>query len=372
MVTDRNRQVNNNLPLFRQFPALETLPNISLCHFPTPVDVLDATRLSDQPGSWPASLHIKRDDLSAADYGGNKIRKLEFLLAQAQQSGCSKVLTFGFAGSNFAAATAWHARKQNIGCISMLLPQPGADYLKKNLLIQLNAGAELHLQQSPLRLGIDSIWQMMLHTVRDRSLPLWIPAGGSNAVGVMGFVNAALELVEQCQSSALPLPDRIYLAMGSMGSAVGLALGLELIGAPTQVIAARVVDSQFASQKKATALISQCCKLLSRNGVQPPRVEDVMARILIRDEFFGQGYGHSDARTTEAIDVFQSLYGTQLDPTYSGKAAACLISDIRSGQLKDKHVLYWHTSNSSDLAPLCVEQDWRRLPQALHHYFDNG
>ncbi len=355
--------------LFRTYPQLAVrVPHVGLCDLPTPVAAM--------PGLGEAlgieSLHVKRDDLSAREYGGNKVRKLEFLLADAAHRGCREVLTFGFAGSNFAAACAHYARCLDLGCVSMLLPQENAAYLRDNLLVGLAAGAELHERDSVPALAADAAWQFTRHWLRHGRRPYWIPAGGSSPTGVLGFVNAAFELRAQVEAGDLPEPDRLYLAMGSMGSAAGLAIGLRAAGLSTRVVAVRVVEKKFAGARLLDDLLHQCCGWIGNLDSGFPVPDPAQLEVEVRDEFFGGGYGVIDSDTAKAIRRTAELEHLGLDGTYSGKAMTALFRDAAAGACAGKRVLFWSTFNSRPLAPLLADLDHRRLPTRLQRYFRDG
>lgn len=356
----------SDLPLFQRWPALAgRIPHLSLCTLPTPV--LPAPALAD--ALHLDALHIKRDDLSAADYGGNKTRKLEFLLGDARQRGRKRVLAFGYAGSNFAAATAWYARQQGLGSISMLLPQPNAAYVRENLLLSLAAGAELHSAPNEFGLALKAIGTSLKHGLHAQ-WPYWIPAGGSSPLGVLGFVNAGLELAQQIQRGDCPQPQAIYLALGSMGSVAGLAIGLRACGLPIPIQAVRVVPTRYGNRKGLSRLVHRTCQYLRRQGAETPEPEQALTLCQLRDEFFGQAYGEFTDAAREAMQLGQSQAGIELDGTYSGKAMAALIADARQGVIKDQAILFWNTHNSQDTQPLIADQDPQRLPVSLRRYFE--
>ncbi|HDP35458.1 MAG TPA: pyridoxal-phosphate dependent enzyme, partial [Candidatus Hydrogenedentes bacterium] len=250
-------------PLFKQYPGLRhTLPHLALGALPTPVERLD--KMEETLNACDTELHIKRDDLSGNPYGGNKVRKLEFLLAHAVAHGYKEVLTFGAAGSNHALATALYAKPLGLRCISMLVPQPNSHGLRKNLLLSLHAGAELHYAPGMVPTAFATIKQLCVHKIRAGKLPYMIPPGGSSPLGLIGFVNAALELRDQIEAGMLPEPDSIYAASGTMGTVVGLLLGLQAAGLPTQVVAVRVTAAQFTSMKKAERLFRDANALLHK------------------------------------------------------------------------------------------------------------
>ena len=218
------------IPLFEEYPLLrEKLAYVPLGEFPTPVQKLE--RLGAELGI--SQVYIKRDDLSGKLYGGNKPRKLEFILGDVLRSRAKEAMTFGGAGSNHALSTAMYAREVGLKSISMLMPQPNARYVRRNLLMSHYCGAELH----PCGSGLESvrnmplvyaaaIYQLLRHRLRKGRLPYFIPPGGSSLLGVVGFVNAALELGRQIAGGEMPEPEYIYVACGTMGTAAGLTLGL--------------------------------------------------------------------------------------------------------------------------------------------------
>ena len=354
------------LPLLNRLPGLgERLQPLSLCNLPTPLVEVAG------PGSCP--LLIKRDDLSADAYGGNKVRKLEFLLADALRQGSRSVLTFGFAGSNFAAATAWYARQQGLDCVSLLLPQAPEPYVRSNLLLQQASGGKCVQRDTTLLLGIEAIRQMLAGRLSGGlgagRWPYWIPAGGSSPVGVLGFVNAALELQLQLEAARLPAPTDFYLAMGSMGSVAGLAIGMALAGMQTRIVATRVVESRFAGEHKLRALLAKTLTWLRPLHASLPDAEALMQRIEIRNDHFGAGYGIPSAGDRAAM-AFLKDGGMPADPAYTAKAMCCLLEDLRGGRLANARPCFWLTCNGRSLQPLTRGADWRRLPAVFHGYFD--
>lgn len=343
-------------PLHELAPGLaQHLPAQALCDLPTPV--------SDLPLPGLGCIIVKRDDLTAADYGGNKLRKLEFLLADAQAKGASELLTFGFAGSNFAAATALQAQRHDMRCISLLLPQSPEPYVRDNLRLQLAAGAELHLRKSVPALAADALWQMLRHRWHAGAWPYWIPAGGSSPLGVLGFVNAALELDRQTDA----FPTDIYVAMGSMGSVAGLAVGAAILGVDTRIVAVRVVEPRFANPRALRKLIVSVLALLRKQGVQVPSVDAVLTRIEIREEFFGEGYGVPSNETRAAMDELRTA-GLPVESAYTGKAFACILADRKAGR-SGPTPLFWLTCNGTDTRALSAGVSASQAPEAFRDYF---
>ena len=346
-------------PLLQAHPKLAAaLPVAGLLAGPTPI-----AALAGAPG-----LFVKRDDLSAPDYGGNKVRKLDFLLADAQARGARELLTFGYAGSNFVAATSWHGRKLGLRTIAYLLPQQTADYVADNLAVDLAAGAELHVLGGTGRIGAAAVLRSAAALLRSGRAPVWIPPGGSSPLGTVGFVNAAFELERQVESGAMPEPDVIYTAFSSMGTVAGLALGLELAGLRARIQAVQVVGPQFASWRKLEDLVGQTGRWLRRldPALKPGRA---LERVQIRNEFLGAGYAKPAGETRPAMRRFVSSGGSRADPCYSGKALAGLYHDLDVGRLRDKVTLYWHTLSARNLPPGVRRPAPESVPAALRDYF---
>lgn len=355
------------LPLFAAYPRLgEALPRLALGDFPTPVSAMP--RLGAAIGV--PTLFLKDDGRSSEFYGGNKVRKLEFLLAAAQRRGAREVITFGYAGSNHAAATAAHAQRLGLRGISMLLPQRGAAYLRTNLLLSLACGAELHEYGStPLLVG-GTLFQMLRHTLMRGRVPFFVPPGGSSALGTVGFVNAAFELAAQVRAGALPVPDRVYVAFGSMGSAVGLALGFAALGWPTRVVAVRVVPEAYASRRGAMLVWRRLDSLLRARDASFPATTFSGDALEVRDGFLGEGYACFTPEGERAMEMAARSEGLKLDGTYTGKTLACLIADAQAGHLEGRHVVFWNTYNTVDLSSRIAGIEPRRLPHRLQRYFD--
>lgn len=354
------------IPLFRAYPALqERLPYAPLASLPTPVRAWDA--LGSEVGA--GRLYAKCDGESGADYGGNKVRKLAFLLAAARARGAREVITFGAAGSNHALATAIYARKLGLAPILMLAPQPNAENVRRNLLRGYAAGADLrHFQgrRAVSRATVDEVLRLHRETGRR---PYIIPAGGSSPLGTAGFVNAALELRDQVAAGVLPAPDVIYVASGTMGTCIGLLVGLAAAGLETRVEAVRVTVAPFTSPEKARHLFARTVGLLRRADPGFPDLAFPETRFAIRDEFLGAGYARYTEAGVAAVDRIKAREGVVLEGTYTGKALAGLLADAVAGTLEGRTVLFWNTYNARPLAPAIQSVDYDQLPAPFHRYF---
>lgn len=349
----------NLLPLFAHSARLAgSLPVAGFLAGPTAV------------GKLGPELYVKRDDLSAADYGGNKVRKLDFLLADARARGVRELLGFGYAGSNFIAATAWHGRKLGLHTIGYLLPQAPASYVADNLSVALHSGAELRLLGSTGAIARAAVLRSAASLLRRGRLPAWIPPGGSSPLGVMGFVNAAFELRAQIEAGLTPAPALIYVAFSSMGTVAGLALGAELAGLKARIVAAQVVDARFAGAEKLRGLLDQTDRFLRRRDpALGGKSAQALQRIQIRTEFFGEAYARPTAATRAAMQRFSRDSGARADSAYTGKALACLYHDLDSGLLRGKTALYWHSFNAHGLPPGVRRPQAHEVAPGLREYF---
>jgi len=349
-----------SFPLFDAYPDVaRAVRRIPLADIPTPLDVYGR---GDHDLNV-ARLMIKRDDLSGRAYGGNKVRKLEFLLGEAHRQGARGVLTFGVAGSNHALATSIYARARGLDSYSMLTRQSNAAYVRRNLLAGHRAGARLVAFESEEAAAAGA--RQLIRDARDRGeLIVAIPGGGSSPVGCLGFVNAGLELAAQLRSCGLPEPDRIYLALGTVGTAAGLLLGLRLAGLATRLIAVRVVREDVARPERLTGLIRDTRKLLGCPGLSCEELPE------IRHEFVGPGYARFTPEGVAAMARARDEFDLKLEGTYTGKAFAALLADARQGRLEGETVLFWNTYNSRPLEEAVTRADYHALPKPFHFYFE--
>lgn len=352
------------IPLLDAFPRLTCrVPHHSLGSFPTPVAELKG--LAQQLGRQ--GLYIKRDDLSAKPYGGNKVRKLEFVLADALQKGVRTIVTSGAAGSNHALATAIYGRRLGFQVELMLFAQPAGDEVRANLLAAFHSDARLHHAES-YAAHCRMLDEFLSRSAQQGEHLYCIPPGGSCALGALGYVNAALELKMQIECGEIPDPDEIFVAYGTMGTAVGLALGILLAGMRSRVRAIRVVPDAVANAGKYQALFESTKRLLMEADPAIRSVAFAPGDLSADDSFFGPGYGQTTPAADEAIDTFERCEGIMLDRTYTGKTAAAFLAEARNSP-PDRKLLFWLTKNSCPLSPESQSINYRRLPEEFHHYF---
>ncbi|MBX3180279.1 MAG: pyridoxal-phosphate dependent enzyme [Candidatus Hydrogenedentes bacterium] len=352
--------------LFDSFPKLrETLPHVALAALPTPVRAWP--ELAAEAGC--AALYVKCDDLTGPEYGGNKVRKLEFLLGAARARGAQTVLTFGAAGSNHALATAIYARRLGFGAISMLAPQPYTSAIPRNLLRGHAAGADLRLYLGRAAVARGTVEEVVRAVREGTPRPYIIPAGGSSPLGTVGFVNAGLELAEQVRAGELPEPAALYVASGTMGTCAGLLIGLMVAGLKTEVHAVRVTAPPFTSPERARMLFARTVGLLRRADPGFPNLEFPEAQFRLREGFLGAGYARATDAAREAVARVRAREGVTLEATYTGKALACLLDDAPAGRLRGGPALFWNTYNSRPIGPEVKSVDHHQLPAAFHRYF---
>jgi D-cysteine desulfhydrase len=222
--------VDPNAPsaLVGRFPQIaERVSRVPLCDLPTPV--VRAEKLEAEARLGP--LYVKRDEATARPYGGNKPRKLEWVLGDAQARSISRVMTFGGLGTNHGLATALYAARLGMACDLVLVDQPVDDHVRRRLREHVAAGASIHYGRSVFGTAVRALGLLARHP-----RTLVIATGGSSLRGVLGFIDAGLELADQIRRGELPEPARIYVAVGTGGTVAGLAAGLSLAGVRSLVV----------------------------------------------------------------------------------------------------------------------------------------
>lgn len=357
--------MSETLPLFSAYPGLSALPYVSLGIFPTPVQEIPGFQ------QFRNRVFIKRDDLSGRDYGGNKIRKLEFALGEAKSKDAEEVITFGCDGSNHALATGIYAGKLGMHSISILRTQLNTHYLRKNLLKSLYYGIELHHCET--KQEMDALTEHLLGERRDagRKEPYIIPVGGSSPLGTVGFVNAAFELAKQVSEKLLPEPDYIYAAAGTNGTVCGLMVGLKALRMKTQVIPVRVNDAERVNVDAISRLVADTVALLRKYDASFPAIHIPPEEIPLVNGFFGGKYALFTEEGMTALNRIREETGLQLEGTYTGKTLAALLDAVHT-KLSGKTILFWNTLNSRE-CPIDVEKnlDYRDLPADFYRYFEN-
>ena len=195
--------------------------------------------------------------------------------------------------------------------------------------------------------------------------------GGSSPLGLIGYVNAAFELHQQVRAGALQAPDVIYIASGTLGSSVGLALGCGLLGLETRICAVAVTDTRYTSTGKARRLFQQANSLLRNADASVPRLRFEHSGFRLRHDFFGDEYGLYTEAGIQAMQQVSSATGLKLEGCYTGKCAAALLHDLHQGNLHGKRVMLWNTYDAQGAAQPDTQLDYHELPAAFHRYYEH-
>ncbi|MEO7084898.1 MAG: pyridoxal-phosphate dependent enzyme [Gemmatimonadaceae bacterium] len=320
-----SRNIRTTIPLVERFPTLANVSRVSLGRFPTPIVPLTAL----STGLW-----IKRDDLCADPIGGNKVRALEFLLGGVGED--DELVTVGSAGSTHALALATYGHRLNAKVALGLWRHemnPTATVVAERLLKQR---ADIANFRSPVGAYL---WGF----IRRARGAKWIAAGGSDPLGVLGHVNAGLELVEQIEAGILPQPSYVVVPVGTGGTAAGLALAFAIAGRDITVVGVRVVPKIIARKGHVLSLASSTAKLIaSHTGAKLPRVNPGSIDIVHTE--FGGAYGRetdSARAASTKLDELRLRPPLSLDGSYSAKAFAHAI-----GLAARKPTLFWLTFDS--------------------------
>lgn len=303
----------------------------------TPIEFLP--NLSKELG---AKIYIKRDDLLGLTSGGNKTRKLEFLMADALAQGCDTIITVGAVQSNHCRLTLAAAVKEGLACHLLLEERvPGSynpDASGNNLLYKLLGAASIRVvpADSDLAGGMEEIAEEVRAS---GGKPYIIPGGGSNPLGSLGYVACAEEILAQTFEMGLQI-DHLVTPSGSGGTHSGIVAGMTGNNAGIPITGISVRPKKDAQEVKIRELATQAVKLAGADIEIPAEV------VRVRDEFVGPGYSLPTKEMTEAIQLFARTEGILLDPVYTGKTGAGLVAMARGGEFGDGNVLLLHTGGS--------------------------
>jgi len=308
----------------RHFPRLE------LGVAPTPVREL---------GGLGAGVWMKDESGYGDLWGGNKVRKLEFTLADARRRGRRTLVTSGALGTNHGLATALYGRAQGFDVVLALVDQPVDDHVRGQLRRLEATGARIHRTHGPARTIAAAPWIL----ARARR-PYYLPVGGSSAVGCLGWIEAARELAEQVRAGELPEPTHAVVAIGSGGTAAGLAAGLPSAGLATRVVGVAVYGKRTPSARRIL-------RLARKTNALRGEPDSPLAPFELRTEWLGDGYGHRTEEAERATRLARDREALQLDPVYTSKTMAALLDLRAAGALGSGPVLYWHTYGARPTDP---------------------
>ncbi|MBA0203779.1 MULTISPECIES: D-cysteine desulfhydrase [Pectobacterium] len=322
---------------------LARFPRLSLGHFPTPLEALP--NLSAYLGG--PTIYIKRDDATGLATGGNKTRKLEFLLADAQQQGADIIITQGATQSNHVRQTIAAATKLGLKTKVLLekrVEDYGEDYQRSgNVLLDHLLGGEI-IDHLPAGTDMQQAMETLAESLRKEGLkPYVIPGGGSSPVGALGYVACAEELLFQSSQQRLRI-DHIVHATGSTGTQAGLVTGLAATHSQIPLLGISVRAPKAKQEENVYALAQRTWQLLGIPGELP------RSAVQVNSDYVGKGYGIPTEGTLEALRLLAQLEGILLDPVYSGKGMAGLIDLIRQGHFRaDENIVFIHTGGSAGL-----------------------
>lgn len=321
---------------------LSRYPRHFLAHLPTPLELMPRlSKALDGPEIW-----IKRDDCTGLSTGGNKARKLEFLMAEAELMNANLVITQGATQSNHARQTAAFCAKLGIDCHILLEDRTGyenSNYNSNgNVLLDYLHGATI--ERRPTGLDMNAEMEIVADKFRDQGKQVYtIPGGGSNPTGALGYVNCAFELMSQINYKQMEV-DAIVFATGSAGTQAGLITGLKAMNVSIDLLGISVKAPKDVQEHNVFKLACQTAEKLGCPNIVSR--EHVVANA----DYVGEGYGLPSKAGIEAINMFARLEGILLDPVYSAKAAAGLINLIRKKQFKKgQRIIFIHTGGSSAL-----------------------
>ncbi len=320
-------------PIFDYFPALGNhVAPLDFCALPTPVQPM--------PGLGPHAW-VKRDDRSSLAYGGNKVRKLAFILSDVLRHNKTHLITFGGTGTNHGVATAIFCRRLGIRCTILTFPQPWSLQVELNQRLMQEHGATL----IPYESLFACLRGFYAHRLKASSGDYLLWAGGSTVLGTLAYINAALELSWQISRGLCPEPEYIFCAVGSQATLAGLSLGIQIAGLNSKIVGVRAAPARLGpfsacTTKTVSNLRRQTMRYLKQIS---PSAHEFSEQFILLDRYYSPGYGAATPAVGQAIARFADFAGIQLEATYTGKAAAAFL-DWASP--RGAPVLFWNTFNS--------------------------
>jgi 1-aminocyclopropane-1-carboxylate deaminase/D-cysteine desulfhydrase-like pyridoxal-dependent ACC family enzyme len=325
-----------------------TLPGMNKIVSPLKTPVERLAQLSP----FNVNLWVKRDDLTHPTYGGNKVRKLTHILREAKERGFSKIITIGAAGSHHVLATTIFGGQAGLSVEAAMTPQPTNQHVEENLRAGLGFGLRPFVARTYAAVPF-----VILRRLGEQTM--YVPVGGSNVLGAMGYVDASRELAEQIRNGEMPKPDIVIVTLGSGGTVAGIAAGLAAEGIDSKVIGVVVADPPWAIEIAARRLTRKCARKI---GIPPEKMPD---RDLVTDtRYLGRGYGFTTPEGELAMKRAAEV-GLTLDPTYTSKTFAAALDLVEAAA--GKNILYWHTLSSAPMGPLLkdaptsVPESFRKL-----------
>jgi len=365
--------------LFKSYPNLkEKVPWIHLLtNIPSPIDRL--TELENYLEISEGEIYIKRDDKDHHIYGGNKLRKFEFIIGNVIKQKKKGIITIGGIGTNHGIACAIACKELGLKCHLFLSHQPLTWHVQRSLLLYDYFGATLHLSKS-FEMGVfKSLIFKLFHPsyflMSIGGTPLF---GVGTPLGTIGFINAIFELKVQIDKGIIPEPDVIFVPGGSSGTASGLAAGCKLAGIKTKINMVNVSLDIVVNNKAVIKNANKAIKYLRKRDKSLPDVNVNLDDFKMIKGYLGSGYGVKTVKGQNAVDIVMKLEGYKrdfkLDTTYTGKTMAGLIDYMKNKENNSKKVLFWNTYNSNDLDKYLKETNfnYKKLPKKFHRFFEEA
>ena len=321
---------------------LTGFPRVPLAHLPTRLEIMP--RLSEKLGG--SEIWVKRDDCTGLATGGNKTRKLEFSMGEAQERGADTIITVGAVQSNHVRQTAAAACKLGMKCEVLLehrVTDPSDLYRTSgNVLLDRIFGA--NLREYDAGTDFEAAMQEVAGDIRAAGgMPYIVPGGASNPVGALGYVGCGEELLQQCEEQDVTF-NHIVTATGSAGTHAGLAVGLRGSGSDLPILGIGVNAARDAQEEKVYKLAVETADLVEKPGCVTR--QDIVADC----NYIGPGYGRPTEAMNEAVLLLARTEGLLFDPVYSGKALAGMIDYVRQGRFeKGERIVFLHTGGAAGL-----------------------
>lgn len=326
-------------------------PRAGIGTVPTPVEAVpDLAAHLDV-----AELYVKNESKAGELYGGNKIRKLEYLLGEALDQGCSRVITGGSIGSNHVLATAAYAREVGLEPAAFQFPQPVTDHVRSNLRALAAFDPELTLLRTELTLPVHLVRARL--QARFHSEVYYVPYGGSAPLGALGYVDAVAELKDQIAAGELPEPDAMVTPTSSGGTHAGLQVGVDVHDLDVPVVGIQVAPWYTTNRFRVARLATRTAALLDGPAPTYSRTD-----IDLRQGHIGEAYAEPTEAGVRATEAAKSA-GLTLDPTYTAKTVAAI-----GEEFTDETVLYWHTLGETLPAQLSTAEAIERLPPSYEQF----
>ncbi|MEK7435233.1 MAG: pyridoxal-phosphate dependent enzyme [Cyanobacteriota bacterium] len=333
--------MKNIFPLFDFFPELKSISKLNLGNYPTPIQKL--TNL-EKKINCTSNIYIKRDDLTSNIYGGNKVRKLEFTLADAINKKATRIITGGGNGSNMTVAVSIFSKKLGINVNSVFFPQPINNHVKTNFELNNFFGSKIHISSNKISFFYKIIEKMIYYTIKDKKIPYLIIPGDSNALSSLGYVNCVFEILEQIKNNEISEPDYIFVSLGSCGTTSGLLAGLKICNLKSKLVAVSVSDKIISNKKNIIRHTTKIIDFISKKSLKKLDIKINDDDITVLYDYLGKGYGHEIPELYNIIKLLDETENIKLDPTYTGKTMVAMLDFIK--KVENKNILFINTYNS--------------------------